>query len=517
MTSSEVGGHDDADTHGAVAADPAPGAVAAAPPKRVLVDGHLHPGMLLLSLLDAIRSSMVLGLVALVSQSVWLGGMVLMLFLASMTYAVARFVTYRYRLTEDELITNEGILHRQERRIPINRVQDLSFEQSILRRLLGLVVVSVETASGDSAEAKLDSLGRPQATALREIVMQQRERLLGRDAVAAAPPKEFVLHRATMAELTLRGLTNNRLGVILATLFGVWELLREFGLSEVFIGATVDRLSGFGTLGLFSAILGFVVVALVAGWIVSVATSFLLYHRFVLTQRGDVFQRRYGLLTTRVRSLPRRKIQRVLVEQPWLRRLLEVAVVRADSAGAASDQKDERSAGGPNVVMPLSQPRKIAPLLPLLLPGLERENPTWQRAPRSVVLRCTISGGVNAGALIALVWYWLGPWALMALLLVPIGWIEGVLLLQNLGFAIGQDHVVLRYGSLGRYQAFVPLRKVQGVTLFASPIDRMLGLAQLTVWVAGGSPSTMRDLPIGYAKRTKELIARRAAQHRFVW
>jgi len=518
MTSSEEG--ESVPPAEVAASSPTASAAEVGPPPRngqVLLGGHLHPGMLLLSFLDALRGSLLLGVFALLAGWVWLFGAMVTLFLLNMTYAVARFVAFRYRVTEDELITNEGILHRQERRIPINRVQDLSFEQSILRRLLGLVVVSIETASGESAEAKLDSLGRPQAAALREIVMQQRERLLGRHAAPKAPPAEFVLHRTSVPELVLRGLTNNRLGVILATMFGLWELLREFRLDEAFIGATVERLSGFGTIGILVAVATFVVLAVVAGWVVSLTTSFLLYFRFVLTQRGDVFQRRYGLLTTRVRSLPQRKIQRVLVEQTWLRRLLEVAVVRADSAGGTTGQKEEREAGGPNVVVPLSQPRKIAPLLPVLLPGLDRENPVWQHAPRSVVTRCTISGLLNALVLAGLVVYWLGAWSLITLVLVPVGWAEGMLLLQNLAFAVGNEHVVLRYGALGRYQAFVPLRKVQGVTLFASPIDRMLGLARLTVWVAGGSPSTMQHLPVGYAKRAKEAIARRAAERRFVW
>jgi putative membrane protein len=487
------------------------------PAARVLVDGHIHPATLLLSVLDAIRGSLVLALFALVSQSPWIAGLVVLLFVLSMSYAVVRFITFRYRLTEDELITNEGILHRQERRIPINRVQDLGFEQSILRRVLGLVVVTVETASGENAEAKIDSLGRAQATTLREVLLAQRARMLGEQAAAKTAPAEYVLHRASAMELLLRGLTNNRLGVILATLFGVWELLREFGLAELLVGVTVDRLSGLGPIGLVLALFALLMLALVGGWLVSVATSFLLYYNFTLTQRGAVFQRRYGLLTTHVRALPQRKVQRVLVEQNWLRRMLEVAMVRADSAGAAGDQRQERSAGGPNTVVPLSQPRKIAPLLPLLLPGLDQERPAFVRAPRAVVLRCTIQGALNAIVFGALAWIFFGPWALLALVLIPLGWVEGVLLLGNLAFAVGNEHVVLRWGAIGRYQAFVPLRKVQGVTLSAGPIDRLLGLATLTVWVAGGSPSAMHDLPIGYARHTKEVIARSAAQRRFVW
>ncbi len=483
---------------------------------RDLVAGHLHPGMLFLRFLDAVRGSIVLALIALVSQSLWLGGLVVMMFVLTLTYALARFLTFRYRLTADELITSEGILHRQERRIPINRIQDLSFEQSILRRMLGLVVVSVETASGQGTEARLDSLGRREAGLLREALLQQRALLTG-VTVAATAPSEYVLYRAGVGELVLRGLTNNRLGVILATLIGVWELLREVGLDQSLIGATVERLAGLGPIPMVLALLALLVGALLAGWLVSVLTSILLYFRFTLTQRDDVFQRRYGLITTHIRSLPRRKVQRVLVEQSLLRRLLNLATVRADSAGSAGDQTQERSAGGPNVVVPLTRPAVIAPLLPLLLPGLEREQPVFQRAPRAVLVRTTIAGVLQAALFGGLGWIWFGPWALVALMAIPLGWVQGVLLLRNLAFALGEEHVVLRWGMVGRYQAFVPLRKVQGVTVDAGPIERLLGLGRLTLWVAGGSPSTMHDMPLAYVRGVKEQIARRAARWKFVW
>lgn len=160
MTSSEVG-----------PAEAAP----VAPAAPVLTEGHLHPGVLFLRFLDGVRGSALLAVLALISGSLQLAVLVLLWFVLTMAHAVARYVTFRYRLTTDELVTTEGILQRQERRIPVNRIQDVSFEQSILRRMLGLVVVSVETASGKGAEAKLDSLGRRQAAALREALLLQRD------------------------------------------------------------------------------------------------------------------------------------------------------------------------------------------------------------------------------------------------------------------------------------------------------------------------------------------------------
>jgi len=133
----------------------------------VLARGHLHPAILLLRLVEALRQAVfpvVFGL-ALRSTAVLIAGVVL--FVLHLGYALARYLTLEYTLTADELRVREGLLERQERRIPLDRIQDLGFESTILRRALGLSVVLVETASGRGVEARLDALSRDQAEHLR--------------------------------------------------------------------------------------------------------------------------------------------------------------------------------------------------------------------------------------------------------------------------------------------------------------------------------------------------------------
>ena len=126
------------------------------PAPRLIASGHLHPGMLFLRFLDGIRQSVLPVAIGLVSGQLWLLVLAGVYFVLALVYALARYLTFEYRLTEEELVTTEGILHRQERRIPVNRIQDLSFESTLVRRIFGLVVVSVETASSQGSEATLD-------------------------------------------------------------------------------------------------------------------------------------------------------------------------------------------------------------------------------------------------------------------------------------------------------------------------------------------------------------------------
>jgi uncharacterized membrane protein YdbT with pleckstrin-like domain len=233
-------------------------------------------------------------------------------------------------------------------------------------------------------------------------------------------------------------------------------------------------------------------MVLVAGWGISVTASLVMFHGFSLILRGDVLQRRYGLLTTRAASLPRRKVQRVLLEQSLLRRILGLVVVKADSAGSGMNEKEEVKTGR-DIIVPLTELRRGESLVPVLLPGLNPWSLDWHRVSPRVVLRIFMKGVLLTAALL------------------------GLLSFQNLAYARVPGHVGMRWGVFGRYRSLVPYRKVQAVVLRAGPIERMLGLATLTVFVAGGSPTVMANLPRDEAEELERQLADDAASSRFVW
>jgi putative membrane protein len=477
--------------------------------------------MLFLRFVDGLRQSILPILISILAREVWLAIATGVFFVLGLAFAVARYLTFQYRLTDDELVTTEGILHRQERRIPIDRIQDLSFESTLLRRVFGLVVVRVETASGQGAEATLDSLSRRDAGRLREVLYSLRSRGGVAEAEAAERPPEELLFRSTGGELTLLGLTNNRAGAILLALFGIFELSDQLGLGGAVVGlfgGFVERLSMFGTPLVAVFFVGMLFLFLAAGWALSVTASLVMYHGFVLSEREDVLYRRYGLITTRAQSLPRRKIQRVTIEAPLVRRLCGTASLRADSAGAGASEPGRQSANAErDVIAPLAAVGRAEDLVPRILLGMASEPLPWRRVSPRVVVRVFLKGVLLGAAVLAAGLPTVGLPALVGLLALPIAWAVGTLLFANLAYARVPGHVAFRWGLVGRYRAFVPLRKVQGIVLRAGPVERLLGLAHVTVFVAGGSPTTLGNLPRDEAEGLVFDVAHEAAASRFVW
>lgn len=498
------------------------GAAAGAP---LLARGHLHPAILLLRLLDALRQSAFPVVAGLVLQSWWFVGFGVLAFVLYLGYALARYVSLEYTLTADELRVREGLLERQERRIPLDRIQDLGFESSLLRRALGLCVVLVETASGRGVEARLDALSRQDGEHLREVLLAARARAEQRLATAAAgaiatpaptpatPTPEWLVHRSTGGELTLRGLTDLRLSAMFVTGYAALELADSLGVAVRMAGvarSVQDWLARFPTPVMVAILLGVLFVVMAFGVGTAVVGNCITFHGFTLTLRGDVLQRRFGLLTTRQKTLPRARVQRVTYEQTWLRRLLGCGVIKADSAGG-SRSEGEDTVGGWDVVTPLARDAAAIALLPALLPGLERAHLPWRRGSQRLVARMSIQGLALAGIATAALWPHNGPTALLALALAPAWSVLGALVWRNLGFAVDADFLALRHGVLGRTTAFLPLAKVQAVVVRQGPIEQALGLASLTVFVAGGSPTRVPDLLVADARAVARAVSCRAA------
>lgn len=490
----------------------------------VLARGHLHPAVLLLRLLGALRQTafpLFLG----IAFEPWFLAAALGLFLLQLGAAVVRYLTLEYTLTLEELRIREGLLHRQERRIPLDRIQDLAFESTLLRRALGLTVVLVETASGRGVEARLDALSRNDAEHLREVLLGARPAApdaapsAGDDAATIEAPSaeprglEWLVHQSSAGALLIRGATDLRLGAFVVTGYAAFELAEQLGFVTQLAGVAssfrdwLASLPPIVVLGVLAALL-FAVMAF--GVITSTLGNLVQFHGFNLRLRGDVLQRRFGLLTTRQKTLPRARIQRVTIEQTWLRRLLGYAVVKADSAGGSrSDGQD--TTGGWDVVVPLARTNDAHALLPAMLPGVERETFSWRRGSPKLIARTTAQGVLLAAAAVPALWWRAGPAALWALLAAPLAAVLGVLIWRNLAWARGADFFALQHGVIGRNFACVPTAKVQAVVVRQGLVSQALGLADLTVYVAGGSPTRIPDLTLADARALQRDLAARAA------
>jgi len=395
--------------------------------------------------------------------------------------ALARYLSLRYWVDRGNLVIRSGIVSRQVRTIPLDKIQNVELRQNAIQQLVNVVDFRLETAAGPQAEAHLAVLSREEAERLKAEVLAERGTTGAPDTTVPAP---VVVWRAGLDDLFILGATSNRAGAILGAIAGLL----------VFVGQELpqyfDNLQHglAGIVGVVSPVLAGAVLlgaVLVFGWLLSIALTVVGYFGFTLTREPDGrLRRRYGLLSRFETVVNPARIQLLRLGASWLRRRIGFWEVAAHTAGAAFEKQGSGSA----LLCPLLDADEITGFSQRLLPGLDLDAVEWNPVSPATLRRGLIRYGVLVLAIAAALIPAAGGWASLAL---PPGaaaaWILARRRYQVLAWARHAGHVLARSGVWRRQVTIVPESKIQWVGLTRSPFQRRLGIASMSVATAAGA------------------------------
>jgi uncharacterized membrane protein YdbT with pleckstrin-like domain len=393
-----------------------------------------------------------------------------------------------------------------------------------------VVDVQVETAGGNGVEAELSVLSRETASNLRQAIFSHPTHQSSINPEPETPDTTLV--QLTWRDLVLEGLTSNRAASLLVLVGAAAgfadDLIPQSAIQDWLsrLGPQTEQWLSQNHQLQWKPILLLILIVTLASAAFSIAGSVILFHNFTLKRRGNDLFRTYGLLTRRTSSLPRHRIQLLVVEEPLIRRILKLARIRADTATQRSNNQEEQK-GGRDVLVPLARKSNLPLLLPELSPELQNLPHHWTRVAPCAVRRANrksalaillITLTLAAGPL-----QFLTPtaplYALCLLPLIPITrWINRHAY-QHLGFADTQSAFHTRRGWLNRLTHSIPVRNLQVVTLHQNPWDRRHHVYTLKLDTAGqsyaGHAPMLRNLPAHDATSLAASLAQRASQTRF--
>ncbi|MDP2370505.1 PH domain-containing protein [Rhodoferax sp.] len=448
-------------------------------------------------------------------------------------WGVLRARCYRYRIGQGELLVRAGILDRTVRHVALERIQNVSQRRGPLHRLLGVTELRLESASGGKPEALMRVLGLAAAAELEDLLRgtSLAPGSSGPSQAAPAAPAQ-VLHRLSLGELMRHGLISNRGTLVLAAGIGLlaqsWEFLPR---GHRAIGALLEparqwfarELALQHWALLLVTVLAAMTVALLALRVFSIAYAVFRYHGFRLELLGERLHAEHGLLTT-VRAgarLPR--LQRLVLEQTLLHRLLRRCRLEVDVAGGASNATAHAEARLAELA-PIATPEQAHALLRVCVPGLDLSTLPWQRLhPGTAARRMRgAARGLLAVTLLALsldmLLNWWMPWPVLvggALLWAWGAWAHARAWARFAGYAVHADWLVYRSGIWTRRWVIVMPERLQSVSLLESPFDRRAGMQRLRAEAQGGAQSG-HALDIGYlstqqARQLRDLVWARIA------
>lgn len=453
-------------------------------------------------------------------------------FVVGFAAAMVRWYRFEYEVQSEHLIVRSGVLSRQEREIPLRRIQNVDVRRSVLQRALGLATVRVETAGGSSTEATLDAVAVSEATRLRDELgrggrdgrdgrrgattgVSDAEESASTDTPTEGDTTEPGTASSTPRQETLYELTGREFATLCAVSFRPSAVIAPFVGASLFDDLIIDGGRLLVRLGiidvdldpngipvlpamdlLYLALLGVVSFLLVV-WVVSALLTFVRYYGFRLDRVGDELRYERGLLGRYSGTVPLSKVQTVTVSENAAMRRLGYASLSVDTAGATPGSNN--GDGGTETAVPLDTRSRVVALADDLRAELDPESTTDEalddafapetverppkRARRRYVVRYALGSllvtaiAVGVDRLFVDLPTGVPLLPLVGLAVAPIA---GHLTWANRGHATVDDGYVTRTGVLRRHTRLIPYFRLQTVFVSRTVFQRRRDLASVT-------------------------------------
>jgi len=407
-------------------------------------------------------------------------------------FALVYWWRFRYTVGASEIVIEKGLLQRQRRVIPFDRVQDIAIEQRLLARLFGTAKVRIETGGAAKDEGNLDMIALADAHALRDHVRRGTRPAQAAADEAEAPEaaaEEPVLFEMDLPRLLFSGLFGFSL-IFLAVISGLVQQLDQFGFVEWDDLFTEERADAAANMVSFRLVFGLAALVIMLGVIAGIVRTVTRDFGFKLTRSEAGFRRRRGLVTLSEVVIPLRRTQVAVVESGLVSRMLGWHRLSFQTLGA------DRKEGGVQVAAPFARMEELLPILaeagfPAPPPACE-----FRSSPRRALIRrlapwLLLAGALTAGAFLFDLRAGIG--ALLAALLA----LGAALRWRLHAHAEDGRAVYVTEGLLTRRLRIMPYEKTQLISVSRGPLQRRLRLATLLVDSAGASatrPFHMVDL-----------------------
>ena len=417
---------------------------------------------------------------------------------------------FRYSVGEREIVIESGVLHRQRRVIPFDRVQDIAIERPLLARLFGTARVRVETGGSAADEGTLDMIAVGDAQRLRDLIRRWNAAAPSTEAVgSAAEEAEPVLFEIGIGRLLYSGLFNFSL-LFLAAIFAALQYLDDFGLVEPKEWITPEKADSATGIVTVKATLVLVAILLLLGLAAGVARTIARDFGYRLTRGEAGLRRRRGLFTLSEVVIPVRRTQVAVIDSGPVARALGWYRLSFQTLGA--DQKE----GGVQMAAPFARMEELLPILAEAGFPPPPPRPGFARPPRRALIRWTIPYLLPALAALAAAFAWDARAGIAAGLLVAMA-AYAVLRWRRHLYALDDRALFVSGGLLSRRLSIIPVARTQTVSLFRSPLQRRLRLATLLVDTAGApllrSPEIV-DLEAEEAEALADRLLRRFLEAR---
>ncbi len=405
---------------------------------------------------------------------------------------------FQFHIENGQFILRKGYINRKTLTVPLDRIQNVNTNQSILQQFLDVMSVEIDTAGSDKKELKINALSKPVAASLAMQLSRYLEEAkpAGEESEVKPAAKEELIMQLTNRDLLRIGISENHIrAALLIIVFGsqFYSQVKDFfkEKAEEYADAAFEFIGHSG----WALITVMIIFFILLSFLFSMIRTLVLFYDLRLLRMNQSYRIVSGLLNRKNLLIPFRKIQQLNWETGPVKKLFgiyKVNLLQATSGVTVTPTQIE---------MPGCLHRHIELMKSDLFGS---DGLTEQPVIRSTKIYFTRTwlylGWVPAGLFTPLLFL---DWRYLFLL---IAWVIFMLFysrqtLKKSYFQVNRDQIRVSSGAISHKFSQMEFHKVQHVGFTQSWFNRKRGVASLEIGNASGKIS----IPFIEVKVAREL------------
>ncbi len=389
--------------------------------------------------------------------------------ITSIGYSYLYWKNFDYFFEGDSLKISHGIIRKNEREIPVSRIQNADVKRNLIHRVLGIGVVSLETAGGNATEASLKYVDLEKSNEIKKKIREFKKASKKEDneEVETEEDERELLYSIKDSELGLLGVTSVNSGL----LFALFALI---GFSAPSLTSTVE---GSGV-ALYIAIATIFIVGLLLVTVSNFITTVSRFYDFKLYREKDTLEYERGLFNRAEGSIPLNKLQRLVITDNPLKRAVDRGSLSIETAGYTASSAQEME-----LAIPLAKNERINEFVEELEgpEDMHLESIPLRALRRYFTRYIILSTIITLGAVL-----WTGTFSyIIPLTFILASAAAAYLKWVHTGFLETENHLITRRGFWRRRTIIVPYYRTQNVIMSDTIFQQAWDLSTVTLDIAG--------------------------------
>ena len=448
-------------------------------------------------LLKNIRQNFIVLLLPFINEKIrtdylWIFLLVLILLLIfQFIYSYKSYLNYQFYIKKDALCLDHGVFKKSNLEIPFYRIQNISIEQNIIQRIVGVVGLRIDTAGAKSSEVRIKALSEKKANDLKRELIEIKKTMDVPDdtetndtaSTNEGTEPEQVLELG-FSQLLKVGISSNffkGIGIIFLVLTSTYDMLSD--LFNVFYDDDLNDEIYRSIPKTLSFTLFMILFILISGFVITMASVMFKYFNLKVLNRKEGFQVNYGLLKKENKFIKTQKTQIIERETNPIKKFFDISNVYVSQASSARvNQKQKIGIVGVND----QQFHKI--FQTLFKTDVDKQFYMARTDIRYLIrsfwfqVLMTLIFGLPT-------YFFIDPVVALvigAIVFIAVGMINYLTVIKSY---VGYDPLFLKIGSgsIHTKSSYIPTHKVQSISIKQSVLQRSSNLSDLIINTAAGS------------------------------